>query len=52
MGILVRQKSAHPSVCARISRLRRFPQAYLVTQLHAGFNRLPLQGAQQLLRCF
>ena len=35
----------------RFLRLRRLPQAYLVTQLHSGFNRLPLQGAQQQLRC-
>ena len=26
----------------RLSRLRRLPQAYLVTQLHSGFNRLSL----------
>ena len=35
----------------RFLRLRRLPQAYLVTQLHSGFNRLPLQGTQQQLRC-
>ncbi len=37
-------------MCAWILRLRRFPQAYLVTQLHAGFNRLLLRGISIAVR--
>ena len=45
-GFLVKQK-AHTlgvrlNMIDRLSRLRRLPQAYLVTQLHSGFNRLSL----------
>ena len=49
IGFFVKKKrtplGVRMNMIDQLSRLRRLPQAYLVTQLHSGFNRLPLQGA-------
>ena len=47
MGRFLVKQKAHTlgvrlNMIDRLSRLRRLPQDYLVTQLHSGFNRLSL----------